>query len=100
MPTLISDIPVMLPSPVSTPVTTVDRLLPPTVSSTLLRSKRPLPAIEPAVSLPSLLGPGVQKLMTALDAVLMSCALPAVELPSNSTLLLLLMVALPAVVLP
>ena len=89
-----------MPLPVSTPVTTVDRLLPPTVSSASLRSKRPLPAIEPALILPSLFGPGVKKLITAPGASLINCALPAVELPSNSTLPLLMIMALSAVELP
>ena len=83
-----------------TPLTSVDKLLPPTVSSFAPNRNEPAPAIEPTVSLLSPAGPVLpEKSTTEAPPVLVMAALPAVLLSKKKTVLLLLMVALPAVLL-
>ena len=80
LPVLISEAPVPPPMPPSAmiPVTLVERLLPPTVSSLTPRLKVPPPPIEPALSLLSPAGP-TEKLKSVLpEAPLAMAALPAV----------------------
>ena len=80
LPVLISQAPVPPPGPPSamTPVTSVERLLPPTVSSLAPRLKVPLPPIEPALSLLSPRGPVDRLKSVVRKAPLVMAALPAV----------------------
>ena len=84
-----------------TPLTAVEKLLPPTVSSLCPNTNEPAPAIEPAVSLRSPAGPVLaEKSTSAPKKVLVMAELPPVLLPLKTTKLSLVMVALPAVLLP
>ena len=83
--------------PEITPLTSVDKLLPPTVSSLAPNRYEPAPAIEPALSLLSPAGPVLAEKSTTPPPLLVMAALPAVLLLLKFRLLLLVMVALPAV---
>jgi hypothetical protein len=85
--------------PEITPLTSVDMLLPPTVSSLAPNWNKPAPAIEPALSLRSPAGPVLDEKSVTAPLALVMAALPPVLLFSKSTWLLLVMVALPAVLL-
>ena len=85
------------PVPKITPLTSVDMLLPPTVSSLAPNRNKPAPAIEPAVSLLSPAGPVLPEKSTTAPLVLVMAALPPVLLSKKTHVPLLVMVALPAV---
>ena len=89
------------PVPEITPLTSVDMLLPPTVSSLAPNWNEPAPAIEPAVSLLSPAGPVLPEKSITAPLLLVMAALPPVLLSMKVTSLppLLVMVALPAVLL-
>jgi hypothetical protein len=88
------------PSPSIMPLTLVLKLLLPTVSWLAPSEKCPAPSIEPALSLPSPIGPVLKEKATdELSPMLISRALPAVVLSVKRMLPLLEKVALPAVLL-
>jgi len=87
------------PLPEMTPLTTVDRLFEPTVSSLAPRLKVPPPAIDPALSLPWPFGPKLLEKSVTATALLATAALPAVLVLLKFRLPLLVIVALPAVLL-
>src|SRR6202035_5498715 len=93
-PTLIKEPPAR---PEMMPLTSVDRLLLPTVSSLAPNRKVPAPAIDPAVSLLSPAGPVLPEKSTVPPLLLVMAALPAVLLSKKKIVLLFVMVALPAV---
>jgi hypothetical protein len=84
------------------PLTVVERLLPPIVSSLEPNEYVPAPSIEPAVILPSPAGPEVPEKSTVPPALVMKRALPPLLLLVNcvSALPLVVMVALLAVLAP
>ena len=85
-------------APAMTPLTFVDKLLPPTVSSFAPNWNKPEPASEPTLSLLSRAGPVLPEKSTKASPVLVMAAFPPVLLPKKATVAaLLLMVALPAV---
>ena len=68
-----------------TPLTSVDKLLPPTVSSFAPNWNEPAPAIEPTVSLLSPAGPVLAEKSTKAPPVLVMAALPPVLLSKKNT---------------
>jgi hypothetical protein len=86
-----------VPRSLMTPLTVELRLLPPTVTSLAPRKKLPAPAIEPALSLPSLFGPLLAEKSTRPPKLFVIAAFPPVLLSRKSSVPLLVILALPAV---
>ena len=85
------------PVPKIKPLTSVEELLPPTVSSLAPSRNEPAPAIEPALSLSSPEGPVLPEKFTDPPLLLVNAALPPVLVSKKKMVLLLVMPALPAV---